>query len=193
MNIKWRAVYAAAFAATFGAAAWVGLSLYATSGRAQQQIQKAVTQAPRIQYAVISNLTVTEANGKTLATAWIRYLSAAGADAVGVNASANLEADLPKDDPAVRRWVAKTNQEESVSLGVANLETPGISSDLQAQVYRDALAKAIAKLGAEGYEMISPDPHTDQIFGVLPRLARTTSHVGGAISKPYLLYFKRVG
>lgn len=187
MNIK-RHALTAALIVICGGAGWAGLNFYSAAGRAQQ-FPKAVLQAPRIQYAVVSNLTTLNSNGKIVATAWIRYLRGDGAEAVGVNASANPSADFPKDDQALRRWIATTNGDEDVALGSANLSAAVVAGELQAQVRRDALAKAIAKLGAEGYELVGSEPRNETPFGVTPRLAGAT---GPTIdNQPFPLYFKR--
>lgn len=189
MNIR-RHALTAALGVLFGIASWIGFSVYAPSGRAQQ-FPKAVLQSPRIQYAVLSNLTTVEVNGKTVATAWIRYLKSDGAEAVGVNASANPSSDFPKDDAALRRWIAATSSEEDVALGAANLSASALAAELQAQARREALAKAIVKLGAEGYELISPDARNESPFGVTPRLAGAPAAT--ITSQPFPLYFKRTG
>lgn len=144
-------------------------------------------QTPRWEYAVITNVNLTSVSGKLVCTAWIRYLRASGAELSGVNTSVAVAADFPKDDAAIRRWMAATNGEEGVALSGINLSPEMVRTELTEQVRRDALAKAFAKLGAEGWEMVSPEPRAQDVFTVRPQFNPTIS----SSSQPFPFYFKR--
>lgn len=136
------------------------------------------------EHAAVTAVSVTPAGGKVLATAWIRYFQKTGANLVGVNAAVDLSQEAPRDEAALRDWVATTNSREGLSLTpIFTAETT--RQDLYAQARRDAVAKAIARLGEEGYEMANTEAGDQPIFGVNPRFG------GNASTQPLALYFKR--
>ena len=150
------------------------------SGRADAQLA-------RYDYAVITNLRTTTYGGKVIATAWVRYLQQSNADAVGVNRSVAFATDFPKDDAAVRRWLTTTNSEESINLSGVNLTAGTVRGELYEQVKREAVARAIAKLGEEGWEMVGPDQSGAAFFAVNPLLGPEANSEG----TPLMIYFKR--
>lgn len=144
-------------------------------------------QLARYDYAVITNLRTTTYGGKVIATAWVRYLQQSGADPVGVNRSVSFATDFPKDDAALRRWVTTTNSEESVNLTGVNVTAGMVRQDLYEQVKREAVARAVAKLGEEGWEMVGPDQGAAAFFAVNPLLGQDATSEG----TPLMIYFKR--
>lgn len=166
--------------------------LYSPAFRASDA--HAAAQSSNVQYAAISNVTVVEANGKFIGTAWIRYMTNNGVSTTGVNASINPTSDVPKDDAAVRQWVTATNNQEGVSMVSPQITGPEIVSGAlaQDQVRREAVARAIAKLGAENYEMVNTEPEVNKpLLSVTPRLGGNGNQANLVSNQPYVLYFKR--
>ena len=78
----------------------------ASSGERSPSLNTTLSQTSKFEYAVITNLLTTSSNGKMVATAWIRYFRSTGSDLLGVNRSVSATVDYPKDEAAIRRWLA---------------------------------------------------------------------------------------
>jgi hypothetical protein len=159
----------------------------ASSGERSPSSNTTLPQTSKFEYAVITNLLTTSSSGKMVATAWIRYFRSTGSDLLGVNRSVSATVDYPKDEAAIRRWLATTNSEEGVNLSSVNLTAEMVKRELAEQVRREALAKAFAKLGDDGWELVGSDSRAANLFAVDPMLSQASS----GNSSPVMIYFKK--
>jgi hypothetical protein len=110
------------------------------------------TQKSQWEYCAITEATVLTHGERYLGTAWIRTFHSQGSRLRAINYSFNSAKDYSQDEEYIRKWKSEIQQREGIPQ---TIDAPKQLSSRESieLVKREAIAKAIAHLGEEGWEI----------------------------------------